>query len=168
MRSPELSTSSCSKREMIRLALWSALLSSVLAQSLPAILVYHRTLEYYHESFVPLSSTDARCADLCRCSIPTAIQALTRIGSNTSLYTPSFTQDPLAFRSSNLNSYAAIIFLSNSEVRPNGQSILDAEGQTALDEWLGKGGALVGIHSGCAVLFNTRESMEVEKWCERY
>ena len=89
-------------------------------------------------------------------SIPTAISALTSLAST--IYTPYFTEDPLAFRSESLGNYAAVVFLSNSQaLGANAEQILDTEGQQALNDWLGKGGALVGLHSGCAVQFNERE-----------
>lgn len=34
--------------------------------------------------------------------------------------------------------------------------VLDQEGKDALVEWLGKGGALVGLHAGSACLFRMR------------
>ncbi|GJN87845.1 hypothetical protein Rhopal_000800-T1 [Rhodotorula paludigena] len=100
------------------------------AQSPPPVLVYSRTLGYRHQS------------------IPVAIDALASIAQNTSLYDPTFSEDPSLFTDEQLQPFKAVVFLSNSE------EVLDLEGQAALARWLGSGGSLIGLHAGSACLFN--------------
>ncbi|GAA5826098.1 hypothetical protein JCM11251_007166 [Rhodosporidiobolus azoricus] len=81
-------------------------------------------------------------------SIPAAISAIRAIGQNTSLFTPTFSEDESLFTSQQLEPFKAIVFLSNSE------EVLTQDGQEAFKEWLTKGGSLVGLHAGTACLFN--------------
>ncbi|GAA5886164.1 hypothetical protein JCM5296_003504 [Sporobolomyces johnsonii] len=96
----------------------------------PQILVYSATAGYRHDS------------------IPTAINALREIGTNTTLYDPTFSEDENLFTPDQLAQFKAIVFLSNSD------QVLTDSGEAALTEWLGNGGVLVGLHSGNACLFN--------------
>ncbi|GAA5918243.1 hypothetical protein JCM1841_005327 [Sporobolomyces salmonicolor] len=102
----------------------------VAAAAPPQILVYSATAGYRHDS------------------IPTAINALQEIATNTSLYDPTFSEDENLFTPDQLAQFKAIVFLSNSD------QVLTDSGETALTEWLGNGGVLVGLHSGNACLFN--------------
>lgn len=80
------------------------------------------------------------------------------MSTETSPFTPTFTEDSALFRSSTLSRYALIVFLSNSEgLLESDPEVLDEEGKAAFVEWLGKGGALVGLHAGTACLFRMRE-----------
>ncbi|CEQ39172.1 SPOSA6832_00664, partial [Sporobolomyces salmonicolor] len=96
----------------------------VAAAAPPQILVYSATAGYRHDS------------------IPTAINALQEIATNTSLYDPTFSEDENLFTPDQLAQFKAIVFLSNSD------QVLTDSGETALTEWLGNGGVLVGLHSG--------------------
>lgn len=89
-------------------------------------------------------------------SIPAAQDALRSMSSS---FLTDFTEDPTAFTSDNLAGYAAVVFLSNSEgLADSDPEVLDTnEQKQALFDWLGRGGALVGLHAGCACLFKTRE-----------
>ncbi|BGP13267.1 hypothetical protein JCM10213_004963 [Rhodosporidiobolus nylandii] len=81
-------------------------------------------------------------------SIPAAQDALRQIAANTSLYTPTFSEDESLFTEEQLAPFKAIVFLSNSE------EVLTQDGQAAFKQWLTTGGSLVGLHAGTACLFN--------------
>ncbi|GAA5910929.1 hypothetical protein JCM6882_001934 [Rhodosporidiobolus microsporus] len=81
-------------------------------------------------------------------SIPAAVSAIRSIGQNTSLFTPTFSEDENLFTDAQLEPFKAIVFLSNSE------EVLTQDGQEAFKQWLTKGGSLVGLHAGTACLFN--------------
>lgn len=124
----------------------------------PRILVFSRTLDYYHDRCVPTTSL-SRNTGQAHCiltrSIPAAQEALRGMSSS---FLSDFSEDPSAFSTSNLANYAAVAFLSNSEgLAESDPEVLDNDEQkNALFSWLGQGGALVGLHSGCACLFKTR------------
>lgn len=84
-----------------------------------------------------------------------------------SSFSTEFTEDPTAFTNDNLAGYAAIVFLSNSEgLGANDPEVLDSDQQKqALFDWLGRGGALVGLHAGCACLYKTRECTCARRLC---
>lgn len=103
-------------------------MTNELTATLPRSIV--QTLGYRHES------------------IPVAIDALASIAQNTSLYDPTFSEDPSLFTDEQLQPFKAVVFLSNSE------EVLDLDGQAALTRWLGSGGSLIGLHAGSACLFN--------------
>ena len=112
-----------------------------LAQGLPSLLVYSRTVGYRHES------------------IPTAIEAIRTMGTTSGLFIPTFSEDPALFTRSGLSNFDAIAFLSNSNVVDAAgavtEDVLDAEGVEALREWLtGTGHGLVGLHAATACLFD--------------
>ncbi|GAA5850863.1 hypothetical protein JCM8547_009112 [Rhodosporidiobolus lusitaniae] len=120
-------------RLALPLLLIATLFGAVLSQSddPPAILVYSKcTLGYRHAS------------------IPAAIEAIRNIGTNTSLFTPTFSEDENLFTEEQLAPFKAIVFLSNSE------EVLTQDGQAAFKQWLTTGGSLVGLHAGTACLFN--------------
>ncbi|KAK4050577.1 hypothetical protein OIO90_005044 [Microbotryomycetes sp. JL221] len=115
---------------------------TVLAQqqtgSTPRLLVFSRTLDYRHDS------------------IPAAISALERMGQDSQSFQVTATEDETMFRDDTLSQFAAIAFLSNSQVLgQDAPQVLDEQGIEALEQWLGRGGALIGLHAGCACLFNT-------------
>lgn len=89
----------------------------------PPILVYSATAGYRHDS------------------IPTAISALQDIATRTSLYNPTFSEDPNLFTIEQLSQFKAIVFLSNSD------QVLTSDGEEAFSEWLTTGGSLVGLHA---------------------
>ena len=131
-----------------RLALWflalcltipSTLAQSVTTHSAANILIYTATKEFRHDS------------------IPTAVQALELRSAG---YNISFenTEDPTWFREDRLGKYDAIAFLSTTgesrsfksphvEHRLKSPAVLDAEGKTALQNYLNRGGNFVAIHS---------------------
>lgn len=93
------------------------------SSSPPEILVYSRTAGYRHVS------------------IPVAISALQSIADQTLLYVPTFSEDPSIFTTEGLEGFKAIVFLSNSD------QVLTSDGEKAFEEWLTKGGSLVGLHA---------------------
>ncbi|KAM0787958.1 hypothetical protein ACM66B_006162 [Microbotryomycetes sp. NB124-2] len=104
----------------------------------PRLLVFSRTLDYRHDS------------------IETATDALTSIGQQSGSFQVTATEDETMFRDDTLKDYAAIAFLSNSQaLGANAEQVLDQQGVQALNDWLAKGGALIGLHAGCACLFQT-------------
>jgi len=111
------------------LPLLPLLVPSTLAQqsspssSPPELLVYSRTAGYRHDS------------------IPVATSALQQIADRTSLYVPTFSEDPSIFTTEGLQGFKAIVFLSNSD------QVLTSNGEKAFEEWLTKGGSLVGLHA---------------------
>ncbi|GAA6000860.1 hypothetical protein JCM10207_004694 [Rhodosporidiobolus poonsookiae] len=113
--------------------LWTGLLLAAagyaLAQEPPQVLVYSRTVGYRHAS------------------IPAAQEAIRNIATNTSLFTPSFSEAG-TFTDDDLAPYKAIVFLSNSD------QVLDDAGEAALKQWFTTGGSLIGLHAGTACLFN--------------
>ncbi|GAA5974092.1 hypothetical protein JCM11641_003429 [Rhodosporidiobolus odoratus] len=96
----------------------------------PPVLVYSKTLGYRHAS------------------IPAARDAIKHIGTSTSLFTPTFSEDENLFTEAQLDHFKAIVFFSNSE------EVLTNDGQAAFKQWLTKGGSLIGLHAGTACLFN--------------
>jgi type 1 glutamine amidotransferase len=73
-------------------------------------------------------------------SIPDAIAALRRIGSESGFLVDA-TEDPEAFRDATLSAYRVIVFLLTTG------DVLDADGQAALERFIGSGGGFVGVHS---------------------
>lgn len=106
----------------------------------PSLLIYSKTTGYRHDS------------------IPQAISSLNQISINLNLNT-TFSEDENLFttRTANglllLNEFDIIGFLSNSNTvdSSNGlvtSDVLTSEGVLALNEWLGRGGSLMGFHAG--------------------
>ncbi|GAA6064377.1 hypothetical protein JCM10212_000486 [Sporobolomyces blumeae] len=125
--------------------LLSTIASAQSTRGPPEILVYSKTAGYRHDS------------------IPVAIDALQAIASTTNLYTPTFSEDEAVFTSDQLAAYKAIVFLSNSD------QVLTSSGEDALTEWLGNGGALVGLHAATACLFNdTAFGVAIGSWFNRH
>jgi type 1 glutamine amidotransferase len=73
-------------------------------------------------------------------SIPDAIAALRRIGSESGFLVDA-TEDPEAFRDATLSAYRVVVFLLTTG------DVLDADGQAALERFVGSGGGFVGVHS---------------------
>jgi type 1 glutamine amidotransferase len=73
-------------------------------------------------------------------SIPDAIAALRRIGSESGFLVDA-TEDPEAFRDATLSAYRVVVFLLTTG------DVLDADGQAALESFVGSGGGFVGVHS---------------------
>jgi type 1 glutamine amidotransferase len=73
-------------------------------------------------------------------SIPDAIEALRRIGSESGFLVDA-TEDPEAFRDATLSAYRVVVFLLTTG------DVLDADGQAALERFVGSGGGFVGVHS---------------------
>jgi len=86
------------------------------------VLVFTRTTGFRHDS------------------IPDAIAALRRIGSDTGFLVDA-TEDAAAFRDSNLSAYRAVVFLLTTG------EVLDPEGQSALERFVRSGGGWAGVHS---------------------
>ncbi len=86
------------------------------------VLVFTRTAGYRHES------------------IPAGIDAVRELGA-TGGYTVDATEDPGAFRASNLARYRAVVFLSTSG------DVLDETGKRDLEEYVRGGGGYVGVHA---------------------
>lgn len=78
-------------------------------------------------------------------SIPTAIEVLSTI--SVGLFSPTFSEDPARFTLTQLQSFAAIVFLSNSD------QVLSSAGEVALEQYLASGGNLIGLHAATACLF---------------
>jgi len=132
-------------------ALLPLLVSPIFAQqsppsSPPSVLVYSATAGYRHDS------------------IPTAIEALQEIADRTSLYDPTFSEDPNLFTTEGLQGFKAIVFLSNSD------QVLTSEGESAFEDWLTtSGGSLVGLHAATACLFNdTAFGTAMGSWFHRH
>ncbi|KAK4052102.1 hypothetical protein OIV83_002396 [Microbotryomycetes sp. JL201] len=78
------------------------------------------------------------------------------MGQQSSSFQTTATEDETMFREDTLSQFAAIAFLSNSQaLGDTAPQVLDNQGVDALNAWLGKGGALIGLHAGCACLFQT-------------
>jgi type 1 glutamine amidotransferase len=86
------------------------------------VLVFTRTTGFRHDS------------------IPDAIAALRRVGSETGFLVDA-TEDPAAFRDANLSAYRAVVFLLTTG------DVLDPEGQSALERFVRSGGGWAGVHS---------------------
>ncbi|GAA5848389.1 hypothetical protein JCM5353_004883 [Sporobolomyces roseus] len=132
-------------------ALLPLLVSPIFAQqsppsSPPSVLVYSATAGYRHDS------------------IPTAIEALQELADRTSLYDPTFSEDPNLFTTEGLQGFKAIVFLSNSD------QVLTSEGESAFEDWLTtSGGSLVGLHAATACLFNdTAFGTAMGSWFHRH
>ncbi|KAL7417444.1 ThuA-like domain-containing protein [Mrakia frigida] len=98
--------------------------------SASSVLVYTRTEDFRHES------------------IPNAISAL-KGQSQQYQIDFTFSEDRELFTIEGLACFDAILFLHNSG------EVLTESGKAALLSFLEKGGALVGVHAGCACLFGT-------------
>lgn len=133
---PHTRTARRDAQRMLLLLLFLPLL--VASPSAPAILVYSRTAGFRHDS------------------IPTAIERLRTLAPRTNPpFTPTFSEDPALFTTSNLDRFDVILFLSNSD------EVLEGTGKAALQAWLQGSGngtkrGLVGIHSATACLFTTQ------------
>lgn len=99
-------------------------------RSAPRVLIYSATAAYRHDS------------------IPTAIRVLKENGASINT-TFDATEDRTFFTDSNLKSYDAIVFLSNTG------EVLDDYGKAALENYFNSGGNFVGIHSASDSLRNT-------------
>jgi type 1 glutamine amidotransferase len=67
-------------------------------------------------------------------------EAIQQLGSANG-FTPTFTEDAAAFTASNLASYEAVVFLNTTG------DVLDAEQQTAMENYIAAGGGYAGVHS---------------------
>jgi type 1 glutamine amidotransferase len=95
----------------------------------PAVLIFSRTNGYHHAS------------------IATGIAAIKKLGAENG-FTVDDTTDSLAFNKSNLNKYAAVIFLS-----PTGK-VFGPKQESAFREYIEKGGGYVGIHAASDCEYN--------------
>jgi cytochrome c len=86
------------------------------------VLVFSRTKGYYHES------------------IPAGLAAIQKLGSENNFQVDT-TKDASKFTTDNLKKYKAIIFLSTTG------DVLNAEQQSALEDYIKNGGGFVGIHA---------------------
>lgn len=86
------------------------------------VLVFTRTTGFRHDS------------------IPDAIAALRRVGSETGFLVEA-TEDPAAFRDATLIAYRAVVFLLTTG------DVLDGEGRLALERFVRSGGGWAGVHS---------------------
>ncbi len=88
----------------------------------PRVLVFYKTAGFYHQS------------------IEAGLPAIYKLGVENGFSVDS-TKDSGAFTTENLKKYAAIIFLSTTG------TLFDATQQTALQDYVHKGGGIVGIHA---------------------
>lgn len=88
----------------------------------PRILVFYKTAGFYHQS------------------IEAGLPAIYKLGQENGFSVDS-TKDSEAFTDTNLKKYAAIIFLSTTG------TLFDAAQQKALQDYVHKGGGIVGIHA---------------------
>lgn len=88
----------------------------------PAVLIFSKTNGYRHKS------------------IPAGIDAIKKLGL-ANKFSVDATEDSLAFTKENLAKYKAIIFLSPT------MNVLGEEQQTALENFIQKGGGFVGVHA---------------------
>ncbi|MEE2906327.1 MAG: ThuA domain-containing protein [Planctomycetota bacterium] len=96
------------------------LASSVLADSLPSVLVFSRTTGFRHDC------------------IETGAQAIQEIGEG--VFTVEATEDPAEFTPGNLSRFDAVVFLNTTG------DVLDVSQQEAFEHYLRNGGGYVGIH----------------------
>ena len=97
-------------------------LSMAFSKQQPTVLIFSKTNGYRHQS------------------IPAGIAAIKKLGVENKFLVEA-TEDSLAFTDANLSKYKAIIFLS-----PTGNVLGEAQ-QTALENYIKKGGGFVGIHA---------------------
>lgn len=95
------------------------------AKSRPKVLIFSKTLRYYHES------------------IPNGIQAIMKLGKANG-FDVDTTKDAGFFTDKTLKKYAAIIWLSTTG------DVLNATQQEAFERYIRAGGGYVGIHSASA------------------
>ncbi|MBC7873738.1 MAG: ThuA domain-containing protein, partial [Ferruginibacter sp.] len=95
----------------------------------PAVLVFSKTNGYRHKS------------------IPAGIEAIKNLGQ-TNKFSVDATEDSLAFTRENLAKYKAVIFLSPT------MDVLGESQQTALENFIQKGGGFVGIHAATDCEYN--------------
>ncbi|SDH50484.1 cytochrome c [Dyadobacter soli] len=96
-----------------------------LAQSRPRVLIFSKTLRYYHES------------------IPNGIQAIMKLGQSNG-FDVDTTKSAEHFNDQNLQKYAAVIWLSTTG------DVLNAPQQEAFERYIRSGRGYVGIHSASA------------------
>ena len=87
-----------------------------------SILVFSRTLGYRHDS------------------IPDGIAAITTLGRDHE-WNVQATEDPSFFDAATLQAFAVVVFLSTTG------DVLGPDQQTAFEQFIGRGGGFVGIHS---------------------
>jgi len=87
-----------------------------------SVLLFSRTTAFRHDS------------------IPTAVAALTELGSANG-YTVEATEDPAMFTAANLARFRVVVFLMTTG------DVLDEAGQAAFETWIAGGGNYVGVHS---------------------
>ncbi|SDC64485.1 ThuA domain-containing protein [Niabella drilacis] len=109
---------------MKRIALLGMLLVTVTAvwAAKPKVLVFYKTAGFYHQS------------------IEAGLPAIYRLGVEHG-FTVDSTKDSGAFTDANLKKYAAIVFLSTTG------TLFDEAQQKALQNYVHKGGGIVGIHA---------------------
>lgn len=95
------------------------------AKSRPKVLIFSKTLRYYHES------------------IPNGIQAIMKLGKANG-FDVDTTKDAGFFTDKTLKQYAAVIWLSTTG------DVLNATQQEAFERYIRAGGGYVGIHSASA------------------
>ncbi|MCF2518766.1 ThuA domain-containing protein [Dyadobacter sp. CY351] len=95
------------------------------AKSRPKVLIFSKTLRYYHES------------------TPNGIQAIMKLGKANG-FDVDTTKDAGFFTDKTLKKYAAIIWLSTTG------DVLNATQQEAFERYIRAGGGYVGIHSASA------------------
>nr|WP_295924091.1 ThuA domain-containing protein [uncultured Dyadobacter sp.] len=96
-----------------------------LAQKRPRVLIFSKTLRYYHES------------------IPSGIRAITALGKANG-FDVDTTKDAGYFTDQTLKQYAAVIWLSTTG------DVLNAAQQEAFERYIRSGRGYVGIHSASA------------------
>lgn len=92
------------------------------SSSKPKVLVFCKTVGYYHES------------------IPDGIAAIYRLGKMNNFEVDA-TTDSTFFTSITLKNYAAVIFLSTTG------NVLSQDGQKAFEQYIKSGGGYVGVHA---------------------
>lgn len=103
--------------------------TAAFGQQLKRVLVFSKTLRYYHES------------------IPAGIAAIQQLGRQYGFLVDSTTNSRL-FTEENLKQYAALIFLS-----PGGD-VFDTVQQAELERYIQAGGGFVGIHGASTVEYD--------------
>ncbi|ANH82892.1 Crp/Fnr family transcriptional regulator [Niabella ginsenosidivorans] len=98
------------------------LLASEIWAAAPRVLVFYKTAGFYHES------------------IAKGLPAIYKLGSENGFDVDS-TRDAAAFNKTNLEKYAAIIFLSTTG------TLFNSDQQKALQDYVHNGGGIVGIHA---------------------
>jgi cytochrome c len=93
--------------------------------SKPSVLIFSKTLRYYHES------------------IPAGIAAITKLGQENG-FNVDTTKNAAFFTENILKKYAAVIWLSTTG------NVLNGEQQAAFERYIQAGGGYVGIHSASA------------------